>query len=175
MRGGNWYFRKSQSLKTAVFNWDFPHQKTKSLSDWVYLWFLSFTYWETTNVDGSEIRRSPVEVGSFSMIFIIFVYIQQVVVWDSFHQQLCHFVLNLHRGIHPVIPDKIGTSEKVDLPKVVWIFHPPRLFAKKPLLCPPGFWAVDFFSPNGENLATIDEGCRCCLEVQDTKVINMSF
>ncbi len=40
-------------------------------------------------VDGSEIRRSPVEVGSLSMFIPLFtvVYTSQVVVWDFFHQQ----------------------------------------------------------------------------------------
>ena len=37
-------------------------------------------------VDGSEIRRSPVEVGSFYPLFIGFK-TSQVVVWDFYHQQ----------------------------------------------------------------------------------------
>ena len=37
-------------------------------------------------VDGSEIRRLPVEVGSFSHNYKV-LYIQKVVVWDFFHQQ----------------------------------------------------------------------------------------
>jgi len=39
-----------------------------------------------TTVDGSAIRRSPVEVGSLSYYLQGF-YTSQVVVWDFFHQQ----------------------------------------------------------------------------------------
>ena len=41
---------------------------------------------DVTTVDGSEIRRSPVEVGSLSQYLEGF-YTSQVVVWDFFHQQ----------------------------------------------------------------------------------------
>ena len=40
-----------------------------------------------TTVDGSEIRRSPVEVGSSNPTsYKAFLYIQTVVVWEIFHQ-----------------------------------------------------------------------------------------
>ena len=38
-------------------------------------------------VDGSEIRRSPVEVGSLSHYLQGLFFTSQVVVWDFFHQQ----------------------------------------------------------------------------------------
>ena len=38
------------------------------------------------SIDGSEIRRSPVEVDSLSHSFYTRFYTSQVVVWDVFHQ-----------------------------------------------------------------------------------------
>ncbi len=47
--------------------------------------------WRGPIVDGSEIRRSPVEVGSLSHYLRRVLALSQVIVWDFFHQQYVAF------------------------------------------------------------------------------------